>query len=983
MRIYICILSLLLLLVATSAALAAPPQPLDDRLKIELIAEQPDIVTPVGIDVDEHGRLYVIESHTHFRPDDYKGPQTDRIRVFEDTDGDRKPDKITTFHEGDTHTMSLKWHPNGWLYVATRREVFRLRDKDGDGKADTRESLAKLESKGNYPHNGLCGFAFTFAGDVYFGFGENLGEPYKLIAADGTTLTGGGEGGNIYRMKPDGSDLEHVATGFWNPFAICVDAFGRVFAVDNDPDSRPPCRLLHIVPGGDYGFRFRLGRKGLHPFTSWNGEIPGTLPMVAGTGEAPSGMLAYESDNLPADYLGTLLVTSWGDHRIEKYELKPRGASFTSKTEPIIQGDEDFRPVGIALAPDGSLYVTDWVKRDYNLHGHGRIWRISAKEEKQVARPDVEKETEKALRSKHGPLREKAARRLAETDEGIAALARITMDQAADPPARILAMEIGHEHGAITHTQFASLLTERHSAVSVAAARLSRQFRPGDVFPSFAYPSEFPQTSNREEPWPELADADLPLFASLVRNNANRTGGIFDLILFTVSDPFVFNAAVKSVERAFHPMPLDILDATITDTLIVEETKRPAADRMQIGMFLVQRNSDPAAARKYLRKYLESANDDLRFLVVQWIGEAGLDEYRDQLLAGLNRADNTPRLTAAYLAALELLDGGKPQAGDRVGPSYYLAKLLLDDDTPAATKAMALRMMPADDEQLTVGRLTKFVESDDVALRKEAVRTLRFADAKKSQPTLMKIAQDDKQPLAVRAEAVAGLATDNEPSLALLMRFVTGDNETLRDEALRALRSAAGKLSEDRLATITQHAANTDAASLIKGQIDQLKRTRPTATDTDAWLKLLNGKQGNPAAGERIFFHPQAAACFRCHTVRGRGGLIGPDLSTIGGSLDRKRLVESILQPSREIAPRFAAQRIETEDGQVHTLLHLGRRPDGREDYADPTGSIIALLPADIVSKRPLKTSLMPADLHAAMTVREMRDLMAFLESLK
>src|SRR5262249_3804946 len=147
---------------------------------------------------------------------------------------------------------------------------------------------------------------------------------------------------------------------------------------DNDPDSRPPCRLMHIMPGGDYGYRFRNGRAGLHPFTSWNGEIPGTLPMVAGTGEAPSGILAYESYALPDDYRGNLIATRWGDHRVDRFQLKPKGASFTALAEPVIVGGENFRPVGIALAPDGSLYFTDWVKKDYTLHGQGRVWRILA-----------------------------------------------------------------------------------------------------------------------------------------------------------------------------------------------------------------------------------------------------------------------------------------------------------------------------------------------------------------------------------------------------------------------------------------------------------------------------------------------------------------------------------------------------------------------------------------------------------------------------
>ena len=87
-------------------------------------------------------------------------------------------------------------------------------------------------------------------------------------------------------------------------------------------------------------------------------------------------MLAYEADNLPQDYRGTLLVTSWGDHRIEKYRLQPRGASFQAMMEPVVVGGEDFRPVGIAQAPDGSLFFSDWVDKSYELHGKGRVWRL-------------------------------------------------------------------------------------------------------------------------------------------------------------------------------------------------------------------------------------------------------------------------------------------------------------------------------------------------------------------------------------------------------------------------------------------------------------------------------------------------------------------------------------------------------------------------------------------------------------------------------
>ena len=182
----------------------AMPKVLDPRLKIELFAADPDIVTPTGIAVDARGRVLVVESHTHFRPPDYEGPPADRIRMFEDTDGDGQADRITTFFEGTTWTMNLGVHPDGSVYVATRSEIFRLRDTDDDGRADERTPIVHLETKGDYPHNGLSGFAFDFDGNVYFGLGENLGAEFKLIGTDGS-MASELEGGQIYRCRADGT----------------------------------------------------------------------------------------------------------------------------------------------------------------------------------------------------------------------------------------------------------------------------------------------------------------------------------------------------------------------------------------------------------------------------------------------------------------------------------------------------------------------------------------------------------------------------------------------------------------------------------------------------------------------------------------------------------------------------------------------------------------------------------------------------------
>ncbi|WP_197452389.1 PVC-type heme-binding CxxCH protein [Rosistilla carotiformis] len=361
---------MLLLCVAQPVFAIKPPQVLDPDWQIELVLSEPEIVTPTGCCIDHDGNLMVVECHTHFPPEGYAGPKTDRIYRIEDSDGDGIPDRKRLFYEQGQATMAIAPLEDGWFAVATRSELVRIRDSDGDHVADQREVLLSLKTTATYPHNGLSGLTMDAAGWLYVGQGENLGEPYELIAVDGSKQVGDGEGGNIFRCTFDGHDLQRVATGFWNPFGITIDPSGRLWTVGNDPDAMPPCRLIHVVRGADYGFQFRFGRAGTHPLQAWNGELPGTLPMAAGTGEAPCDLIAHGD---------RLWVTSWGDNRIERYRPQSRGASWSSEAEVFVQGDASFRPVAMAAAADGSVFVTDWADRSYPVHGKGRVWRLSRK----------------------------------------------------------------------------------------------------------------------------------------------------------------------------------------------------------------------------------------------------------------------------------------------------------------------------------------------------------------------------------------------------------------------------------------------------------------------------------------------------------------------------------------------------------------------------------------------------------------------------
>lgn len=846
-------LALMLLVLAfcvTPIARAAPPktpvvpgklsadiETLHPGVKLTLLAEHPALVTPIGIDVDPQGNIYVVSSHTHFRPLEYAGPEHDEILVF-DRDGTNR----RVFYNKTDKTMHVKVGLDGWIYLAERSRLLRVKDTNGDGVGDVEETIATLNTLADYPHNGLSGMAWHPDGGLVFSLGENFSNEWTLESRQGFKLTGRGEGG-VFRCRLDGAELRRIARGFWNPFGLLVRKDGEIFAVDNDPGSRPPCRLLHVIDGADYGFQRAYGGGAVHPFVGWNGELRGTLPMIHPSGEAPCALVPLG---------GGVIVPSWSTHCVDYFPLERQGAGYTSRRIEILRGSEYFRPTGIAEGPDGTFFMTDWVFSSYELHGRGRLWKL-----------EIDHSQAAWIKKSEDPINDAA--RLA---DGL-----------------------------------------RQGTKKLSTQRLFEHARGSDAY---------------------LADAAL---TALARKSATWT----------------------------------------TESL----RAMPASQR--VWAIVALRRVD-MKEEKWVRAFFDDPDPEVQFECLRWIADAVLTRFDADVEKMLTRSDLEYRLFEAVLATWNTLQG-LPGAG--VTDKTVLMERITDAATPARLKGFSLRLVPATHPKLTVPLLRDLLAANDSVLSLEVVRTLVGRGSREAKDVLAQIAFDRTRDKNLRAEAIVGLSSSTDPEHQTMLLQIAGEeNVALRNEALRAMRSMA---ISDAAKLLIQEIArqHPDSAQLVDAILnpDTILVGRPELNQTAEWLKRLDKAPGEPsvAAGRRLFFHPRLAQCASCHRHTGRGNVVGPDLSLIAKQGTRSSVLQSILQPSREIAPQYFHTNLLLTDGTVFSGILL--RSSSVDVFRDGVGKERRFKKEEIEQRSQSKTSLMPVGVVASLTDGELRDLLAFLTS--
>lgn len=170
------------------------------------------------------------------------------------------------------------------------------------------------------------------------------------------------------------------------------------------------------------------------------------------------------------------------------------------------------------------------------------------------------------------------------------------------------------------------------------------------------------------------------------------------------------------------------------------------------------------------------------------------------------------------------------------------------------------------------------------------------------------------------------------------------------------------------------------AASKGPAEFHMRFRRKSATAEHEKLMQAALARSGNAERGRQVFLNVEKSQCLKCHRLRDQGEKIGPELTGIGSRFSRIYIVESILEPSRTIAPSFETLMVALKNGQVRTGVRVAETGDTLT-LGDNQGQKHVLKKTDIEEQRPQPVSTMPEGLEKRLSPEEFVDLIAFLIS--
>jgi len=970
---------------------------LEPGLQIEIVAAEPEVVSPVTIAFDEEGRLWVVEMSDYPNGPAPGEPPKSRIKLLEDRDGDGRFETAHIFADKLLFATGVQpWR--GGVIVTLAGEIAYFKDTDGDHRADVRETWFRgfaqenPQLRANHPR-------FALDNHIYVANGLKGGKIVAESSKWGRSIPEVSISGKDFRFDPNTGECEAVSGN--GQFGLTFDDFGNRFVCTN----RNPCR--HVVLEDRYLKRNPFlavrdvaqdvsppaEKSRIYPISrAWT-----TSNLHAGQFTAACGLLIYRGDALPErEYYGNSFVCEPTGNLVHRDILESDGPTFKSHypregVEFLASPDEWFRPVDLANGPDGALYVVDmyraviehpeWVPAElknrpdlYDGSDRGRIYRIVSKDAKidpsrrgrlnlgKVSAADLVK----TIEHPNAWHRETAARLLFERQDksAVAGLQEI-VHSTSKPAARAAALFAFKGLSSIPNKQLEKLMVTsndrlRDCVVAIAESRLSASEGLREVLVSGKIGKSMQVA---------LSLGEIDSLKSFDRKSREVSYEAFDvcnelaeILMHHLGNEWIRRGVFSSVHTPDQAVVLAGGIAEIASTQVV---------------------SDLPQYRAALRELYEM------------IGSGRFGPEVLEILA-LTSPENLGSEDAAGVRMAATCGLGRGLA--RGGETIAVTRRFLAD-------VAAFQNRPADLARIRKFLDTVFADAARVAqdpnaaadLRIEALGVLQVMLFDDASPILFKLVKTDPSQ-EIRFLAIDALAsfdtksTDGnvEPPIgpALLDRFAS-QTPPFRRRVLQAMLRTPARISlllseieSKRIAISELDAATVQAMMNHKDEAirDRSRKLLAAAIPADR-KQVLEAYQpaltlaADPKKGRAVF----EKNCATCHKIGDLGVNVAPEISD-SRTKTPAQLLTDILNPNQAIDNNYVSYAVVTKDGKTETGI-ITTETATSITLKQPEGKTVLILRQEVDELRSNGVSLMPEGLEKNIPVEQMADLIAFIKN--
>jgi putative membrane-bound dehydrogenase-like protein len=958
---------------------------------VDLLLHEPEVAQPFHFSFDERGRLWVAQSRQYPYPagltmisrDKYyrahydkvppAPPHHDRgmdiISIHESSKGDGVYDRHKVFQDGLNMANAVVCGHGGVWVMHTPYLLF-YPDANGDDVPDGPPEVRLAGFNFEDTHSIANGLVWGPDGWLYGAQGSTTSCRVTRPGIDPPGSPGAAfDGCMVWRYHPRTKAFEIFSEGGGNTFGLEFDACGRLYSGHNGGNTRG----WHFVQGGFYQMQgVDPGKFGppRNPYAF--GELPNLKTKDAVVRFSHFGAFA-EGTAMPPGFAGLLFALDPLHNTVIASARTPRGSTFETKDREVALRSSDvaFRPVYVANAPDGSLFIGDMYDF-YVAHGQhyqnqidpttGRIYRLRGKDAVLEADVNLVRKTTaqllvllghpnkwhrhtavRLLGERKDPAATEPLRKMIAGETGLGALCALwALHQSAGldettaiaalshpfAPVRMWTVRLLGDEGGLNrnlgvgrHAAAAGLLPERIFGALLARAQ-------GEPDPEVL--SQIASTARRLDGKQAMA-----LVAAVLAHDEATQDPYIPHLCWWVLDAHIpgssgeISALLRSAELWDRPM--------VRDHLLSRLARRYAVEGKRQDLLLCAELFERAPSPRHAAQLLKGVEEAFRGRPM-----TGLP---DELLAGFRKSGALPLIFRVRLGereaiaeAIRILLDPKAKADERLLFARAMGEVVEPTSVPALLAA-ATEPGPDDLRRASLAALSSY-DLEEIGSKVAALLPGLSGD--------------------VRTAAFTLLASRAKWSLRLLDAIQGGKVKVaaVPDDVATRIRASADPQVAELAARVLP--AKAPVAAEFQKRIDEV-------------AAILKEGPGNPYAGEATF----TARCANCHKLFFKGGNVGPDLTTYQRD-NLPTLLLSIVNPSAEIREGYQYYLVATQDDRILSGFFVDR--DNQVTVLRGLdGENITLKASNIKQIKPAGQSLMPVGLLDGLSNQQLRDFFAYL----